>query len=91
VKGSKVQVSGEFRAKSRMADSSVLASAAQVLLWRRGAEQTRGQNCRLENLHDTHLLDVLASQHHAFSIPHSFKSLYSDVLVDSKYAGVFRN
>jgi hypothetical protein len=63
----------------------------RCFLWRRGAEQTRGQNCRLENLHDTHLLDILASQHHAFSISHSFKSLYSDVLVDSKYARVFRN
>ena len=56
-----------------------------------GVAAPSGQNCRLENLHDTHLLDALASQHHAFSISHSLKSLYSDVLVDSKYARVFRN
>jgi hypothetical protein len=32
VKGLKVQVSGEKRAKSRMADSSVLASAPESIL-----------------------------------------------------------
>jgi hypothetical protein len=36
-------------------------------------------------------LGVLASQHHVLSAYHSFKSLYSDVLVNSKHARVFRN
>jgi hypothetical protein len=42
VKGSKVQVSGENRAKTTMMDSSVLASADMVLDKRECSQQRRG-------------------------------------------------
>ena len=63
----------------------VIGPNTYVASRRRG---TRRQKRRLE-IFTTHLLGVLASQHHALIVYRSFKSLYSDVLVDSKYARVY--